>query len=189
MTAALDCGGMSCLSFAPAVGVTTTKEKHHDKTNSSRVPGRERPGGQRPQSTLDRSWRRLATQERCRLRPGHPDRHGCVRPHRLHAAERRQDRKLRPATPVRVDQPVPAARRSDDYRSCGCPGIECRTSFNSGRPQEFLRDFIRLRDRDLFHWPEFCSTTLKRTRDVEMNVADCLPCRHPIILPNSNPRL
>ena len=114
MTAALDCGGMSCLSFAPAVGVTTTKEKHHDKTNSSRVPGRERPGGQRPQSALDRSRRRLATQERCRLRPGHPDRHGRFRPHRLHAAERRQDRELRLATPVRVARPVPADRRTKD---------------------------------------------------------------------------
>lgn len=64
----------------------------------------------------------------------------------------------------------------------------CHLSFagRASRPQELLRDFIRLRDRYLFHWPKFSSTTVKCARDVEVNVADFLSSRNSIVLPYSD---
>ena len=80
-------------------------------------------------------------------------------------------------------------RLSRDDISASTPGrleVGIVNQSHSRRAQELLRDFIRVRDRYLFHWPKFSSTTLERTRDVEMNVANCLPRRNSIVLPHSN---
>jgi hypothetical protein len=91
-----------------------------------------------------------------------------------------------PAAPWQAGQAVrsASARRFKDSAAGQMPsGCVCQS--DSRRAQELPRDFIRVRDRDLCHRPEFSSTTLKRARDVEMNVADCLPRRNSVVLPYS----
>jgi hypothetical protein len=73
----------------PRCGGLETKEKHHEQQANPYRLHRYRPErGQRPQSAVDRSRRRLAAQERQGLRPGDRRRDQPLRPHRLPRAQR-----------------------------------------------------------------------------------------------------